>query len=251
MGTTTTTTAVRYSTGEVATSESAKAFPWEVPVPVNPFWDSIEYCTARGFIVNFTDSERESLPLDTSSTAEQDTKLRLLLQLLKDKLAQEESSTTPPQSLYEKDYQRWYRLWSGIYTIQNDLDLPEAEQTVRMLVEKRPDPENIVPVHMLAGYLLKVGKYEEAEKTARPVCAWMDAVPRLGKGSPQALNARRFIAKAVWFQGVERREEAEGLVKELQGLVDGMGGGKFEVYQEEERRLNGELLADLGLVSSA
>ncbi|OOF91820.1 hypothetical protein ASPCADRAFT_154060 [Aspergillus carbonarius ITEM 5010] len=255
MATTTTTTSslssVRYSTGEVATSEAAKAFPWEAPIPVNPFWDSFEYCTARSFLSNFSDAELDKLPIDPSSTADQETKLRLLLQLLMDKLAQEEAATSPPQSLYEVSYKHWYSLWAGIYTIQNKLNLPEAEQTVRMLVEKRPDQDNVVPSHMLAEYLVKVGKYEEAEATARPVCAWMDALPRLGKDSPQALNARRFIAKAVWLQGLARREEAEALVAELKGLVDGMGTGKFAVYQEEERRLNGELLADLGVVASA
>ncbi|PWY81592.1 hypothetical protein BO94DRAFT_536859 [Aspergillus sclerotioniger CBS 115572] len=246
---TTTTTSVRYSTGKVATSESAKAFPWEAPIPVDPFWDSFEYCTARSFLSNFTDDELAKLPIDAYSTADHQTKLGLLLQLLNDKLTQEEAATSPPQSLYEADYKRWYSLWSGIFTIQNNLNLPEAEQTVRMLVEKRPDPNNVDPSHMLAEYLVKVGKYEEAEETAKPVCAGMDALPRLGKDSPQALNARRFIAKAVWFQGPGRREEAEALVAELKGLVDGMGAGKFGVYQEEERRLNGEMLAELGLVA--
>ncbi|PYI04021.1 hypothetical protein BO78DRAFT_399378 [Aspergillus sclerotiicarbonarius CBS 121057] len=244
---TTTTTSVRYSTGEVATSESAKAFPWESPIPVNSFWDSFSYCTARSFLINFTSSELSTLPIDPSSTATHETKLHLLLDLLQTKLTEKESTTTPPHSLYHTDYDRWYNLWSGIYTMQNTLSLPEAEQTIRMLVAKRPDETNIVPSHMLAEYLLKAGKYSEAEETARPVCAWMDAQPRLGKDSPQALNARRFIAKAVWFQGPGRREEAERLVAELRGLVDGMDGGRFGVYQEEERRLNAEMMGELGM----
>lgn len=130
--------------------------------------------------------------------------------------------------------------------VENELDLPEAEQTVRTLVEKRPDESNVVPPHMLSEYLVKHGKkYEEAEKIARPVMAWMDAQPHIGKASPQALNARRIIARALWFQGPSRRTEANTLIDEIRGLVEGMGGSKFEVYQEEERQFNEELIAEL------
>jgi hypothetical protein len=47
--------------------------------------------------------------------------------------------------------------------MQNELNLPEAEASVRMLVEKRPDETNVVPPHMLAEHLVKIGKYAEAE----------------------------------------------------------------------------------------
>lgn len=52
---------------------------------------------------------------------------------------------------------------------------------------------------MLSEYFVKHGKKyaEEAEKIARPVMAWMDAQPHIGKASPQALNARRIIARAL------------------------------------------------------
>lgn len=235
----------RYSTGEVAINEAAKAFSWEAPVPVNRFWDSFQYCIARSFLDNFSDIQLEQLPIVQDSPDNQQTKLRLLLQLLQDKLEKEEANFSPPQSLYEVDYKRWYKLWQGIFAIQDELDLPEAEQTVRMLVEKRPDKSNVVPPHMLADYLVKIGKYKEAEDIERPVCDWMDARPHLGKSSPQAINARRIIARALWFQGASRRVEAEALIAEIYGIVDAMGGGKFGVYQEEEKRLNEEMVAEL------
>ena len=175
----------RYSTGKVATSEEAKAFSWEAPVPINRFWDSINYCTARNFLGNFSDHELEQLPIQKDSADDQQTKLQLLLQLLQDQLAKEGAAISPPQSLYEKDYKRWYSLWQGIYVMEDQMNLPKAEQTVRMLVETRPDKSNVVPPHMLAEHLVKIGKYKEAEGTERPVCEWMDARPHLGKASPQ------------------------------------------------------------------
>ncbi|CAI7664814.1 unnamed protein product [Penicillium viridicatum] len=230
----------RYSTGEIATAEAAKSFSWEAPVPVNHFWDSFSYCIARNFLGNFSDSELEQLALDPAgidpdSTADQQTKLQLILQLLKRKLEKEEAAVSQHQSLYEVDYKRWYALWQGIYSLENELDLPQAEGTVRMLVEKRPDKSNIVPLHMLAEHLVKVGKYKEAEETELPV--W--------ETSPQALNARRIIARALWGQGPSRRPEAEELVAMIYSLVDGMGESTFGVYQEEERKLNEDMVAQL------
>ncbi len=116
-----------------------------------------------------------------------------------------------------------------------------------MLVARQPEHStDIRPRHILAEHLLKIGKYEEAEEMERPACAWMDAQSRLGKESPQAINARRFIARALWGQGKPRRAEAEALLAEIDEIVDGMGGGRFAVYQEEERRLNRQMRDDLG-----
>ncbi|KAI2696589.1 hypothetical protein CBS147332_8941 [Penicillium roqueforti] len=242
----------RYSIAEIATAEAAESFSWEAPVPVNRFWDSFSYGTARSFLGNFSDAELEQLAIDpvvidSDNTADQQKKLQLLLQLLRNKLANEETAISPPQSLYDVDYKRWYGLWQGIYTLENELNLPQAEETVRMLVERRPDESNVVPLHMLAEYFVKAGKYKEAEEIARPVCEWMDACPHLGKTSPQAINTRRIIARALWGHGPSRRSEAEALIANIRELVDGMGESKFCIYQKEEVRLNKEMLADLKL----
>jgi hypothetical protein len=234
----------RYSNGEIATAEAAKSFSWEAPVPVNGFWDSIDYCTARNFLINFSDAELEQLPIDKDSTEDSRAKLQLLLRLLEEKIAQEEAAATPPQSLYETDYKRWYSLWQGVFRMQDMLDLPEAEDTVRMLVA-RAEKGNSVPRHMLADYLVKIGKYAEAEDTERPVLAWMESGPHLGRESPQAINARRIMARALWGQGPPRRVEAEALLAEIDAIVDGMGDGRFGVYQEEEKRLNAEMRTGL------
>lgn len=245
---------VRYSTSQVSTSDQAKSFPWEQPIPVNPFWDTFSYPTARSFLSNFTPPELAHLPLDPSSAEPHPAKVRLLLRLLTDKLAREEdqaaaaaaAATSPPQALFEADYTSWFNLQQGIYELQSQLALPEAEHTLRMLVARAPpDADDVRPQHMLAEYLVKAGQYKEAEELGRVVCAWMDGRGELRPGSPQGLSARRTLARALWGQGEERRAEAEVLAREVEGLVEDMGQGKFGVYQEEERMLNREMVAAL------
>jgi hypothetical protein len=240
---------VRYSNAKVATSEEAKSFPWEFPAPVNPFWDTFDYTTARNFLINFTDTELTQLPINPDSTDPHPAKLQLLLHLLQDKLTREEASTSPPNTLFDKDYKRWYTLWQGIYELQSKLHLPEAEQIIRMLATRRPEgSDNISPLHILSDHLVRIRQYKEAEETERQVCAWMDAHPRLGRDSPQAINSRRVIVRALWGQGEGRRKEAEAMLREVEGIVEGMGEGRFGVYLEEERRLNREMRAGLGIM---
>jgi len=215
---------------------------------VNRFWDSIDYCTAHNFLGNFSDAEQGQLPVESDSADDTDTKLRLLLRLLREKIDRQEGAASPPGSLYETGYEKWYSLWQGVFRIQDMLGLPEAEDTVRMLVAKAKG-RNIVPGHMLAEYLAKNGKYREAEETERPVLAWMEGSPGLGRDSPQAINARRIMVKALWGQGQERRGEAESMLAELEEIVDRMGGGKFGVYQEEERSLNRQMMAQLDILT--
>jgi hypothetical protein len=76
---------------------------------------------------------------------------------------------------------------------------------------------------------IKHGKYEEAEKTARPVMVWMNAQPHIEKASLQALSFRRIIARTLWFQGPTSRAEANALIVGIHELVKGMGESKFEV----------------------
>jgi hypothetical protein len=236
---------VRFSNGKVTAAGAAKDFVWENPVPVNKFWDSFLYCDARTFLSSFSEQELEELPIDPNSSQDHRAKVEFLLQLLREKLAKKEAATEPPQSLYEKDFKQWNDLWRGIYAFENQLDLPQAEDTIRMIVRKRQDQSNLSVCHMLADHLVKVGKYAEAEETERPVCAWMDEHPSLGKDSPQSINARRIIAKALWFQGETRRSEAEAMVAEIHALAEGMGDGKFGVYQETERELNQAMMSEL------
>ncbi|KAK3315941.1 hypothetical protein B0H66DRAFT_560003 [Apodospora peruviana] len=244
---TSTTGAVRYSTANVSKSDSAQSFSWESPVPVNEFWDSISYCPARNFLDNFTEQELASLPIDPDSTSPNEEKFSLLLHLFQEKFAKfAKEETTPPRT--PDDHNRWSRLLQAIYTMQSELgQIDEAGKTIHLIVDNRSDRSNLAPMHMLADHLFREGKYAEAEATERPVCAWMDAHEKLGRDSPQAINARRIIARALWNQGATRRAEVEALVEEIKGIVEGMAppGGRFAVYQEEERELNAAMMAEL------
>ena len=103
-------TRFRYSNGKIATAEAAAAFSWETPVPVNPFWDDIGYCPAQNFLSRFSEQELKQLPIDPNSTDTHGAKLQILLRRLEEKLAQEEAAASPPQSLHDAHYTRWYDL---------------------------------------------------------------------------------------------------------------------------------------------
>jgi len=213
--------------------------------------DSISYCTARNFLTHYTNEELATLPIDSSSAAPTEVKLTLLLSLLQKKLSSA-SAAVAPMPLYEADYSLWRELLQSIFTYQEELGMPEAEATIREMVDRRPDRDSekmtmgsVITLHMFADFLVKTGKCEEAERVERKVCAFMDA-SHLGKYSPQAINARRIIARALWGQGEEKRGEAEAMVQEIEELTEGMGGGKYAVYQEEERSLNEKMKSKLG-----
>jgi hypothetical protein len=233
--------AFRYSTGNVTNDKNAQAFSWETPIPVNRFWDSFIYCNAACVLINFSDEEYSRLPIDPESDASESEKCQILLDLLHKKIVEEEAKAVP-NGFHATDYERWNNHWKGIFAMQQLLEDPEAERTIRMITEKRLDKNNLAVVHTLADYLVKVGKYAEAEELEGPVRDWMDGHQALGKGTPQAINARRIIAKAVWYQG--RRREAEALITEIKEITENMNG-KFFVYQDEERSINENMLAEL------
>jgi hypothetical protein len=197
----TTTTRSRYFNVEITTANAAAAFSSAAPVPVSPFWDDIDYSSARKYLDNFSQYELPQLPIGPNSADKPTAKLQLLLRLLQEKLTKDEAeaATSPPNFLHGANCTRWYDLWQAIYTIQSAAGFLEAAGvTARMLVVWRPDDSTDVrPRHLLAEHLVAVSEYAEVEETAQPVCAWMNAQPRLDKGSPQAISARRVIARAL------------------------------------------------------
>ena len=232
---------VRYSQGKKDIGD-AKNFPWEHPVPENKFWNDLSFVTGRNFLQSFSVEEVEQLPIDPESHLPKDEKLKQLLVLLHEKLAREDAAAAP-QTYYDVDFKGWNTLQLGVYTMQDQLELPEAEPTLRMMVDKRKDKSNLSHLHTLASLLLKQGKYVEAEEAARPVCDWLDGL--VGKNSPQALGSRRMIAQAVWRQGPSRHAEAARLFAEIKELIATMDGGRFAVYKDEELEMVEKLINDL------
>ncbi|KAK5656615.1 hypothetical protein OQA88_4595 [Cercophora sp. LCS_1] len=225
---------VRFSNPSVTSSD--KALPWELPVPVCPFWDTIKYCYATAFLGSFSASELASLPIDPNSNPPNNEKWALLLSLLQAKL-----SSSPA----DLDFQSWYDLNLGVSCFQEELNLPEAEDTFKEMVRRSEGHRPVeIAEHCLADYYVRVGRFEEGEAIERRVVAWMDSRPHLGPGTPQAINGRRIIARALW--GQERREEAEALMREIEKLTEEMEG-KWAVYKEEEERLNEVMRAKLAV----
>ncbi|KAK3389314.1 hypothetical protein B0H63DRAFT_463373 [Podospora didyma] len=265
---TSTAPAVRYSTAKVATSKEAQAFSWEAPVPVNRFWDDFDYCLSRNFLGNFTNDELRSQQsaIDPDSEAPKTEKLELLLRLLEEKLATEEEVSVVwfDAPLHVREYKRWQSLVQGIYTMQDALDrLDDAEKSIRLLVDRCPpgggqqdengsssslvSSANVGALHMLGDHLVKMKKFVEAEETALPVREWMDASPKLGRDSPQALGSRRIILRALWGQGPERKADAEAVLAEIYAIIEDLGTGtsRFSVYQEEEKEIIDKMVKDL------
>ncbi|KAF7347334.1 putative tetratricopeptide tpr repeat protein [Mycena venus] len=100
-------------------------------------------------------------------------------------------------------------------------------------------------LNMLAAFKLQHGEYAEAERLEREVLPWMQTHERLGKGSLQALGTTRRIIETMWKQGGSKVEEARRLAEEAAELVKAMGMSKFAKYQEEERQMLRDLMAQL------
>ncbi|KAH8887397.1 hypothetical protein GQ53DRAFT_726241 [Thozetella sp. PMI_491] len=232
---------VRYSTGKNDIG-AAKNFNWEHPIPDNKFWRDVHFTTGRNFLQSFPPEEVEALPIDPDSAESLQSKLRLLLRLLDEKLAKEDAAAAP-QTYFDVAFPGWDKLMLAKFDIQDKLDDPEAETTLRTMIDLQKDKGNLSHFHTLTMTLIKKGEYAEAEQTELPVRDWLDG--KLGKHSPQSIGARRMIAEAVWRQGPARRAEAEKLFAELREIIDGSGEGPFGVYQEEHREDLEKLLAKL------
>lgn len=231
---------------------ATQKFSWDFEVPQDAFWASLPYTTARNFLLCFSPDEIQSMKFDPAEPL--DGKLTLLLSRAEKKLADQElaASQQQPQqqhqssTLHEQDYAQWQRLHVAIVTMQHELGRSaDEERTLNdMLGHPKPgDERSYSALNMLARLMEEQGRHAEAEQAALLVRPWMEAHPQVGRGSPPAMGNLRTILRAVWKQG--RHEDARALRAEMSGLVEGMGETKFAQYQEEERQMLGELVAEL------
>ena len=240
-----TATGNRYSQNDKDIGD-AKNFSWEHPIPINDFWNALDFQVGRNFLQCFSPDEIELLQLDESSASSlsKEGKLQLLLKLLEDKLSAGDSAAAP-RTLYDVDYGSWDKLMLGVHTMQLYLERDaEAEKSLRELIDRRKDKTNLSYLHSLSVMLEKRGEYAEAERTERQVRVWLDG--KVGKDAPQALGSRRIIARAMWKRGgEERRREARELIEEVRKLTEGSGGGRYAVYQEEQREITERMVQGL------
>ncbi len=247
-----TATAVRYSHPNVSHSDQAKNFSWEFAVPVNTFWDGINWVVSHHFLRNFSSSSPEELaallptdPENTSALTHND-KLTLLLNLLQQMLSQEEDKAAAAGGLAKSDPSHFYRLLHAIYVVQSELgQVEQSGQTIRALLNAQGQTGCVYP-HSMANQLIKQGSYVEAEKLMGPVCEDIHSASGFGKASPQGIGALRTLLVALWKQGAERRDEAEGVLKDIEDAIEGMRGGRFEVYVDAEREEIEKVRSELG-----
>ncbi|KAI0154726.1 hypothetical protein GGR57DRAFT_109577 [Xylariaceae sp. FL1272] len=234
----------RYSGPSVSPNDVAD-FPWEHPVPKTKFWNDLPYPLARNFLQACNAENLAYIRPATESDSEKSRreKLMLLDRWVKKKLIQEEALAAPC-SFYDADYVGWERLMLASVSISKELgDLARQEDTLRLLVDRRKDRSNLSHLHNLAGMLVEKGDYAEAERLERKVEPWL--ISKLGRGSPQALGAKRIMVLAVWKQGRSRHADAEKLLKELQSDLSALGDGQYAVYRDEELGAMKELMTKM------
>lgn len=149
-------------------------FPWDYDVPSSPFWENLEYTTARNFLSCYSASEISDIPFDSNSTLPTPDKLKFLRQYLNTttKTKEEEVAPTP---LYEADFQTWFAFMLALCSVESNLgEVGEQERLCREMMEKAPETERnkrLSAQHQLAGILERSGRYAEAEaceyKTSR------------------------------------------------------------------------------------
>lgn len=230
-------TTARFSTGTIQVKDAPK-FTWEYPVPNDDFWNDFRFTSGRNFLTCFSAEEIQQMDLKQYGSLGKEKKAHILIKILEDNIA----NTTNDKALWESDHKRWEKLCLALATIQGGLgNLSEQITIVESLLERRVDKSNLSHAHNLAGLMIDAGNYRKSEELAGSVTPWLDG--KLGKDSPQSLSSRRTMIKAVWKQG--RKQEAEGLISEVLGLIEESGNGQYGVYQEEERRMTLEMLEDL------
>jgi hypothetical protein len=222
-------------------------FSWDFEVPQDAFWTSLPFTVGRNFLQCFSPDEIQAMTFDPALSL--DGKLTLLLSRAEKKLADQElasQQSSPSVHLYEQDYAQWQKLMLAVVTMHHELGQSVDEERTLGLMLEHPKPgeeRNHSALNMTAAFMEKHGRHAEAEQAALLVRPWMEAHPLVGIGSPPAMGNMRTTLRAVWKQG--RKEDAQRLYEEMKGLVDGMGETKFSQYQEEERRMLEELMAEL------
>lgn len=231
-----TTETIRYSDGSSISDGRAK-FAWEEPVPQTPFFDGITFSVVRNFLSNFTEAEKSSLPIDPHSAASKESKLQLMDEILIARLKiKDNAALLSGTTFHDEDYTSWERLWMARASIQQELGDPDSEalKIMRMLCEQRRDKSNMSHPHNLAFMLLNKGDYVGAEKLELEAKPWLEG--KLGMDAPQVMKAWRTLVQAVWKQGAGRREDAERLLGELGRVIEGMRGGTYGMYEQDERK---------------
>ncbi|KUI73819.1 hypothetical protein VM1G_09648 [Cytospora mali] len=225
-------------------------FEWDFDIPDTPFWKDMELTVARNFITCYRPQELQGVSFEEHSTLPVADRLQFLLAELQSLLSAREAAVAP-QALHIARPDEWRRLLLGIKTMQKLLGLSNDEaQTIRAILATTEGDARVPWLNMLSDMDLRNGDFAEAEVLAREILPWMQHHEKLGVDSPQAFGTTRILIKALWKQGGDKEAEARRLVAETTTLIERMGQDRFGKYQDEERQMLRDLVAELeGTVS--
>ncbi|KAI1310354.1 hypothetical protein F5Y03DRAFT_403376 [Xylaria venustula] len=167
----------------------------------------------RNFLENFPAEDTAELTIDPDSALEARQKVKLLFNLLQDKPAKADAASKP-HSLIASDF----AIWEKIHFEIASYEIHPAKATLRMLIERRKDMNNLSLEYKLCGLPMDHGEYEEMTEKLPGIIEWENGL--LGKGSPGALSTRRALAEAIWRHG--RKADAETLLREILELAGSM-----------------------------
>ncbi|KAL4899984.1 hypothetical protein BDW74DRAFT_162461 [Aspergillus multicolor] len=223
---------------------SSEAIPGEVSTPNGPFWASLDPTVASTVAAVLTPQELDDLKLDPSAC--NNTKLNALQATLAEKLSKAEASSKP-SALHTTDYNTWKSLKSSQFHVHKGLGNVDEQEKVLLELVNNPGPgpfgRDLAALHNLSALYEEKGQYEEAESNARDALAAIQAHPRLGKDTPQALGSLRVLIKVLWKQG--KAIEAKELVGLAQASINNLSGTPFAKYQQEETDALEKVVAEL------
>ncbi|KAF8854911.1 hypothetical protein BDZ45DRAFT_747066 [Acephala macrosclerotiorum] len=199
--------------GDAGDASKHLKFPWDYDVPNDAFWKSLEYTVARNFLQCYTEAEISKMHFDeTLSLPEKFQCLRCYL----DSSFYRKEKEAAPTPLHDANYQLWMQFKLAMSTMEYFLNNhEEQEKIVREMYENGLDGE--------------------AGEMAQEVLPWMQGHELLGRDAPQTLGCIRILATSIWKQ--KRYKEGGECMDRYGMLVGAMKDGRFEKYQDAERKM--------------
>ncbi|KAL4861733.1 hypothetical protein BDV12DRAFT_179821 [Aspergillus spectabilis] len=216
--------------------------PGEITPPTGPFWASLDPTIAGTVAAVLTPQDIDQSKLDPSATTTN--KLDALQTALTAKLS------SLPSNLHETDYDLWKSIKSSLFHIHKGLGNVDEQEKVLLESINNPGPstnsaggKDLAAIHNLAALYEEKGQYADAEANAREALSGIEAHPRLGKDTPQALGSLRVLIKALSKQG--KTAEAEQYVGQARASIDNLAGTQWAKYQQEENDALDKVVAEL------
>jgi tetratricopeptide (TPR) repeat protein len=217
-------------------SRQLPKFPWDVEVPDDAFWSTLDHNIGRNFFSTYSEAEISQLTFPENLTNEE--KLRFLRDTFNNSLIQEEKAAAP-LPLRDAEYYRWRTLMSALVHMDYELgDLDAAERGIKeQLEDNRPEHNGKINKGVLFS-LMEIqkerGKYADAESTALEALDWIKGIELCGPNSPQALGCMRTLVISIWKQG--RYSDAQEWIKKCETSIDEMAKTDFKKYVADEKR---------------